>query len=225
MPCPHTKPHSYSLKLALIVSIPKTFFFFICDEGFCFYLEHLTALIYLSITGTFWQYDILVDIQFQLYWSNSNIRQQSATVDSNSGDLKGLVIIGTARKYQDSRGIIRCKLAWSQNYTTMNKETLREQDQGGYLLHDECDGRIIWVGHKDQVSSSCIMLTLFTPLPDCKCAHFRHPSSREQTNPFNNLPSLTGPRSACVSVKTPFIHQKRQTCWTTSWHVTPFLAT
>lgn len=45
-----------------------------------------------------------------------------------------------------------------------------EQDQGGYLRHDECDGLIITVGHKDQVSSSCITLTLLTPLPGCKCA-------------------------------------------------------
>lgn len=77
-----------------------------------------------------------------------------------------------------------------------------------YLHHDECDGLIITVGHKDQVSSSCITLTLLTPLPVCKCAQFRRPSSREQTNPFNNLPSLTGPRSTCVSVKTSSVTRK-----------------
>lgn len=69
----------------------------------------------------------------------------------------------------------------SQNNRTMKKRRLLEQDQGGYLRHDECDGLIITVGHKDQVSSSCITLALLTPLPDCKCAQFRHPSSREQT--------------------------------------------
>lgn len=38
-----------------------------------------------------------------------------------------------------------------------------EPDQGGYLCHDECDGGIITVGHKDQVSSSCITLTFANP--------------------------------------------------------------
>lgn len=59
---------------------------------------------------------------------------------------------------------------------------LREQDQRGYLHQYEYDGLIITVGHRDQVSSSCITLTLLTPLPVCKCAQFRHPSSREQTH-------------------------------------------
>lgn len=65
------------------------------------------------------------------------------------------------------------------------------------MYHDECDGLIITVGHKDQVSSSCLSLALLSSLPNYKCVQFRHPSSREQTNP----PSPTGPRSACVSVE------------------------
>lgn len=77
-----------------------------------------------------------------------------------------MVTVGTVLKYFDSRRIIECKPVRSQNNTLMNEETLLEQDQGGYLLHDECDGRIIRVGHKDQVSSSCIMLNTFPPLPD-----------------------------------------------------------
>lgn len=94
--------------------------------------------------------------------------------------------------------IFRCKLVTSQNNRTI-KETSWEQDQGGYLRYNECDGLIITVGHKDQVSSSCITLMLLTPLPDCKCAQFRHPSSREQTNP-NNLPSPTWSQiSLCFS--------------------------
>ena len=62
------------------------------------------------------------------------------------------------------------------------KKTLSEQDKGGYLRHNECDGLIITVGHKDQVSSSCITLSLLTSLPVCECAQFRSPSSREQTH-------------------------------------------
>lgn len=64
------------------------------------------------------------------------------------------------------RGIFRYELLTSQDSRTMKKKKKKsqEQDQRGCLRHDECDGRIITVGHKDQVSSSCITLTLLTPL-------------------------------------------------------------
>lgn len=82
----------------------------------------------------------------------------------------------------------------SEQYNNGKKRDTLEQDQGGYLHHDECDGLIFTVGHKDQVSSSCIMLTLLISLPVCKCAQFRCPSSKEQINPFNHPSFPSGPR-------------------------------
>lgn len=72
------------------------------------------------------------------------------------------------------------------------------------MRHDEYDGLIITVGHKDQVSSSCIALTLLTPLPDCKCAQFRHPSSREQTN-LTTRPVLLVPDQLVFQSKRPSV--------------------
>lgn len=92
------------------------------------------------------------------------------------------------------QGRITTQSSASQNNRTRN---LGEQ-----LCDDECDGRIITVGHKDQVSSSCITLTLFTPLPDCKCAQFRHPSSTEQTITFNSVgPTLQVPGQLLIQSK------------------------
>lgn len=75
-----------------------------------------------------------------------------------------------------------------------------------------CDGRIITVGHKNQVSSSCIMLTSLTPLPNGKCALIPYPSSRHQTI----LPSPTGPRSAWVSVSISYWGKQKN--WLTGWN-------
>lgn len=57
------------------------------------------------------------------------------------------MIVGTTQEILILEGIFRCPLELSQNYRTMDIETLWEKDQGGYLCHDECDGQIITVGH------------------------------------------------------------------------------
>lgn len=54
-----------------------------------------------------------------------------------------------------------------------------------------------------------------------KCVQFKHPSSREQTNPS----SPTAPRSACVSVRKPRWHKWCPFGWTTSPSATSFSAT
>lgn len=78
----------------------------------------------------------------------------------------------------------------SQNNKENDRETFWERGRGS-VRHDGCD-YYSWSRRSSVLQSPS--LTLF---PNCKCAQFRYPSSREHANP----PIPSGARSTCVSVR------------------------